>query len=153
MGKPTRRETIAAIGVSALAVSATTGVSATTAQESRPAPPGADPTASLRASAYPIEDLSKRNAQTEGPYLRFFDNNTMSAGLYELKAGSTDGQSPHALDEFYVVMKGRSKFMADGDVFTAEPGAILFVKAQVEHRFYDIEEDLQLAVFFSKAAP
>jgi quercetin dioxygenase-like cupin family protein len=35
----------------------------------------------------------------------------------------------------------------------AVPGAVLFVAAGAEHRFVEIEEDLEVLVFFSKAAP
>jgi quercetin dioxygenase-like cupin family protein len=32
-----------------------------------------------------------------------------------------------------------------------EPGAVVFVAARVEHRFYDIEEELTVLVFFAPA--
>jgi hypothetical protein len=32
-----------------------------------------------------------------------------------------------------------------------QPGSVIFVKAQVEHRFYDIQEELVVLVFFAPA--
>ena len=71
-------------------------------------------------------------------------------GLYMLKAGVEDRQRPHDTDEVYYVVSGKSKFMAGGKEVEAKAGSILFVKAEVEHRFFDIEEDLVLVVFFDQ---
>ena len=53
--------------------------------------------------------------------------------------------------EVYYVVEGKGKLSAGDHVFEANPGSILFVAKEVEHRFFDIEEDLTLVVFFSKA--
>ena len=76
---------------------------------------------------------------------------SLSVGLYVLPAGGTDGQRPHAEDEVYYVVGGRARFRAGDDGRAVAPGAVLFVAAGVDHRFYDIAEELTLLVFFAPA--
>lgn len=97
------------------------------------------------------EELLEVKAEMDRPYLPFFDNDNMSMGIYELKAGSTDEQNPHELDEVYYVLEGKCKFEVEGETMDVVPGGILFVRAQASHHFYDIEEDIKLLVFFTKS--
>ena len=85
------------------------------------------------------------------PYLPFLNNATMSCGIYRLEDGAEDGQQPHKMDEVYYTLAGKAKFEVDGEKMEVKPGTILFVAAHADHRFYEIEEDLELLVFFSKA--
>ena len=75
----------------------------------------------------------------------------MSAGLYVLPAGGTDAQRPHHEDEMYYVVRGRARFRAGDEGWEISAGTVLFVAAEVEHRFYDIEEEIALLVFFAPA--
>jgi mannose-6-phosphate isomerase-like protein (cupin superfamily) len=85
------------------------------------------------------------------PWLEFHRVPDLSLGIYTLPAGARDPQQPHAEDEVYYVVSGRAKLrVGDGDRL-AEPGAILFVGAGVEHRFHSIEEDLTALVVFGPA--
>lgn len=59
-------------------------------------------------------------------------------------------KSPHDTDEVYYVVSGTGKFKAGEEKVSIKAGSILFVKAKVAHRFYDIEEDMVLLVFFDK---
>jgi mannose-6-phosphate isomerase-like protein (cupin superfamily) len=92
--------------------------------------------------------LSQHDAAGK-PYFEFIRADSMSVGLYVLEAGALDGQSPHAEDEIYVVIAGRSLFTAGEDARTVEPGDEIFVPAGVAHRFHDIAEQLQLIVVFA----
>ena len=56
---------------------------------------------------------------------------------------------PHTEDEVYYVIRGRARFQAGAEDCAVEGGAVLFVAAGVEHRFHDIEEDLETLVFFA----
>ena len=49
------------------------------------------------------------------------------------------------------MLAGKAKFESEGDVRDVGPGAVLYVAAFAPHRFLEIEEDLTLLVFFSKA--
>jgi quercetin dioxygenase-like cupin family protein len=72
-------------------------------------------------------------------------------GLYTLKAGATDGQRPHQEDEVYYVIAGKAKFQAGNEVWTAHPGAIFYVGRLLDHKFFEIESDLTMLVFFAPA--
>lgn len=96
-------------------------------------------------------DLEETDGETPDAYLPFFENDTLTAGLYELAAGEEDRQPVHQRDEIYLVTKGAAILRAGDKVFPAGPGGIFFVAAGVPHRFEDITEDLQVMVFFSKA--
>ena len=100
-----------------------------------------------------LSALTKANAEIDNPFHAFLDISTMSAELFELPVGGVDTQSPHDLDELYYIIKGRAKFIADGDVSTVQAGDTIFVKAHIEHRFFDIEDKLSILVVFSKKEP
>jgi quercetin dioxygenase-like cupin family protein len=84
-------------------------------------------------------------------YQEFLRVPALSTGLYVLPAGAEDRQRPHAEDEVYYVVRGRSLFRSAGEDYEVRPGAVLFVKANEEHRFHAIAEDLVLLVLFAPA--
>ncbi len=96
-----------------------------------------------------ISDLVVQRERTGHPYLEFLRVPSMSAGIYELAAGSEDPQEPHTEDEVYYVVKGRSAIQVGGANRVVSEGSIIYVPAGIEHRFFDIEEDLTLLVFFA----
>jgi mannose-6-phosphate isomerase-like protein (cupin superfamily) len=59
-----------------------------------------------------------------------------------------DPQTPHSRDEIYVVAQGRGEFVCDGARQSFEPTDILFVAANVPHRFENFSEDFAVWVFF-----
>jgi mannose-6-phosphate isomerase-like protein (cupin superfamily) len=87
----------------------------------------------------------------ERPYLEFVRHDTMSVGLYVLDAGATDLQKPHAEDELYYVIEGRAVLEVDGDQRPVQPGTVVFVPAQMKHRFHSIAAKLSVLVFFAPA--
>ena len=84
-------------------------------------------------------------------YLEFLRVPSLSAGLYTLPAGSIDTQQPHTEDEVYYIVSGRAAFRAGTEERSVQPGTILYVKANIEHRFHSISEDLRVLVFFAPA--
>jgi mannose-6-phosphate isomerase-like protein (cupin superfamily) len=76
---------------------------------------------------------------------------SMSAGFYRIPAGGVDPQQPHTEDEVYVVLRGRGVLRAASGDAPAAAGSVLFVPAGEEHRFVEIEEDLELVVLFAPA--
>ena len=100
---------------------------------------------------YEFDAINQQRAKDNKSYLPFLNVKTMHCGIYHLKAGAKDGQSPHTEDEVYYVESGKSKFHMDGEEFDVQPGTILFVPAHKKHYFHEITEDLSLLVFFSKA--
>jgi quercetin dioxygenase-like cupin family protein len=95
-----------------------------------------------------MEQLPSGNGESYREFLRV---PSMSAGLYMLAAGATDQQHPHHEDEMYYVIRGRARFRAGGEDKEISAGSVLFVAAEVEHRFHDIVEDLAVLVFFAPA--
>jgi len=98
-----------------------------------------------------IEDIAAERARHGGEYLEFLRVPAMSAGVYVLAAGSADRQSPHKQDELYYVVKGRARMRAGGHDQAVAGGTLIFVPADVEHRFYDIDEEITVLVFFAPA--
>ncbi len=88
--------------------------------------------------------------QSRRPYNSFLNVPKLNSGLYVLEAGKEDKQSPHELDEVYYVISGNGKFRSGNDQTKVSTGSILYVKAGVEHRFFDVEEELKILVFFSE---
>jgi len=98
-----------------------------------------------------IEDIAEQRLRQGSEYLEFLRVPTMSAGVYVLAAGSTDRQSPHKQDELYYVVQGRARMRAGQHDQAVTRGTLIFVPAHVEHRFYDIVEQITVLVFFAPA--
>jgi quercetin dioxygenase-like cupin family protein len=96
-------------------------------------------------------DLEQQRAASGNLYLEFLRLPSLSAGLYVLAAGARDPQRPHHEDEMYYVIRGRARFRAGDEDREVSAGNVLFVPAEVEHRFHDITEELAVLVFFAPA--
>jgi len=75
----------------------------------------------------------------------------LSAGVYVLSAGATDRQRPHQQDEIYYVVRGKAKMRLGVENCSIQEGSVIFVEPGLEHRFFDIEEELVLLVVFAPA--
>ena len=84
-------------------------------------------------------------------YHEFLRVAAMSAGVYLLPVGATDKQSPHKEDEIYYVIRGRAKMRLGDGERSVGPGDVIFVERNLEHRFFDIIEELALLVVFAPA--
>jgi len=100
---------------------------------------------------FEISDLGKKRAQSGKPYLDFLRVPALSAGLYVLPAGATDQQQPHKEDEMYYVVSGRARMKVGSEDREVSVGSVIFVEANLEHRFYDISQELTALVFFAPA--
>ena len=98
-----------------------------------------------------VDDIDRERASSSKLYREFLRVTSMSAGLYVLPAGGSDPQKPHHEDEMYYVIRGRARFRAGDQNADVSAGSVLFVAAEVEHRFYDIAEELAVLVFFAPA--
>lgn len=101
--------------------------------------------------AWELSELEAAWASAGRLYHEFLSVPDLSGGLYVLDAGATDPQSPHTEDELYVVMAGRASVVVGGQRRPVGPGSVVFVAAEVDHRFVDIEERLVLLVVFGPA--
>lgn len=100
---------------------------------------------------FELADIERAQQQHHDPYYEFLRVPALNCGLYVLRAGSTDRQTPHDEDEVYVVLEGLGVFTVEGADRTVRRGSVLYVKAGVEHRFHSITEDLLVLVVFAAA--
>jgi mannose-6-phosphate isomerase-like protein (cupin superfamily) len=98
-----------------------------------------------------IDDLSRQRGELGKSYLEFLRVPAMSAGVYALPKGGTDPQKPHREDEMYYVVRGRAQMQTGSEHFEVRQGSVIFVEAELEHRFYDVKEELEVLVFFAPA--
>lgn len=98
-----------------------------------------------------IDDLNRDRASKAKLYLEFLRVPAMSAGVYVLAAGATDSQKPHREGELYYVVRGRARMQIGPETADVRPGSVIYVEAEREHRFFDIQEELEVLVFFAPA--
>ena len=101
--------------------------------------------------ALTLDEALRRREDAGGPWAELLRVPDLSVGLYVLGAGDVDGQQPHTEDEVYVVLAGRSRFTAGTETREVRPGDVIFVPAEVPHRFHDIAEELRVVVVFGPA--
>jgi mannose-6-phosphate isomerase-like protein (cupin superfamily) len=101
--------------------------------------------------ALTLEEALRRQEDAGGPWAELLRVPDLSVGLYVLGVGAVDGQQPHTEDEVYVVLAGRSRFTAGTQTREVRPGDVIFVPAEVAHRFHDIDEELRIVVVFGPA--
>lgn len=100
---------------------------------------------------FDLHDLNRQRAANGKLYLEFLRVPAMSAGVYVLPKGATDPQKPHREDEMYYVVRGRAHMQIGNERSEVRAGSVIFVEAEGEHRFYDVEEELEVLVFFAPA--
>lgn len=100
---------------------------------------------------FTLADLIATCKQSGELYHEFLNIPAMSAGVYQLATGSVDPQEPHTEDELYYVVQGQARIQVGAEDMAVEPGSLVFVAANVEHRFHSITEDLTVLVFFAPA--
>jgi len=84
-------------------------------------------------------------------YHEFLRDPAMSAGIYVLSAGATDKQTPHQEDEIYYLVRGKAKMRLGREERAIREGDVIFVEKDLEHRFFNIAEELVLLVIFAPA--
>lgn len=99
--------------------------------------------------AYEYDEVRQAQIASGERYLQFLNTGSMSLGLYALPAGGEDLQTPHLEDEIYYVVSGRGAIVVAGERRDVVPGSIVFVGRDVDHRFVDITENLDILVFFA----
>jgi len=100
---------------------------------------------------YDLSQLAAQRAQLGKLYLEFLRVPSMSAGIYVLAPGTADPQRPHQQDELYYVVSGRARMKVGSEDREVSAGSIVFVEANIDHRFHDVSEELVVLVFFAPA--
>lgn len=79
-------------------------------------------------------------------WIALFQHGSLAIEIYRPRG--SDPQAPHDQDEVYVVISGTGDFVVDGRRQPFEPGELLFVRAQVPHRFENFSDDFATWVVF-----
>jgi mannose-6-phosphate isomerase-like protein (cupin superfamily) len=98
-----------------------------------------------------LDELARQRADKGNLYFEFLRVPAMSAGVYVLAARAADPQKPHREDEIYYVIRGRARMQIGSEHAEVRAGSVIFVEAEREHRFYDIQEELEVLVVFAPA--
>ncbi len=98
-----------------------------------------------------LDDVRTARSVAGRLYEEFLRTPSMSAGLYDLPAGSIDPQQPHTENELYYVVAGAATFECSGERRPIGPGDTIFVEAHTPHRFLEITDDLSVLVVFAPA--
>jgi mannose-6-phosphate isomerase-like protein (cupin superfamily) len=101
--------------------------------------------------AFELDDLLRTLEAGDRPYHEFIRTHDLSVGLYVLPAGGNDPQSPHTEDEVYYIVSGRGRISVADQDRDVTAGSVVFVGADIVHRFHDIEEQLVILVVFGPA--
>jgi mannose-6-phosphate isomerase-like protein (cupin superfamily) len=98
---------------------------------------------------FEIDGVEAARSARSQQYHEFLRRDSMSAGLYVLRAREQDPQTPHGQDELYYVVSGMGRIRVHEHDRPVGPGSIVFVAAGVEHRFHTITSDLTVLVVFA----
>jgi mannose-6-phosphate isomerase-like protein (cupin superfamily) len=99
---------------------------------------------------FELQDLVKKLEKEGGYFLDFLKVCDFEAGIIVLHPGEEDTQEPHSADELYYIIEG-SGFMELGKSKRAvRKGSIVFVPAEMHHRFYGNKENLIVLYMFAE---
>ena len=101
--------------------------------------------------AFELDALGLEHTERNKLYFEFLRVPALSMGLYVLPAGGTDPQSPHTEDEVYYIASGEATITVGDEERPVNAGSIVYVAANVPHRFHSIREELRVLVFFAPA--
>jgi mannose-6-phosphate isomerase-like protein (cupin superfamily) len=102
-----------------------------------------------RMDVFEVDGIDAMRAATGELYHEFLRRDSMSAGLYVLRAREADPQTPHAQDELYYVISGHGRIRVGDEDRPVDPGSVVFVAAEVDHRFHTVTSDLTILVVFA----
>ncbi|MBZ5525085.1 MAG: cupin domain-containing protein [Acidobacteriia bacterium] len=89
--------------------------------------------------------LEKLHGHSE-KFINLFRHGSLEVEIY--KPEGVDKQKPHSRDELYVIATGTARFQCGNEIEPVEKGDVLFVPAQMEHRFLNFTDDFSTWVFF-----
>jgi mannose-6-phosphate isomerase-like protein (cupin superfamily) len=101
--------------------------------------------------AFELAEVRAALAASGRPYHEIARSHDLSVGLYVLRAGAVDHQTPHTEDEVYYVISGAARITVGDQERSVSAGSVVFVAADAPHRFHDIEAELVVLVVFGPA--
>jgi mannose-6-phosphate isomerase-like protein (cupin superfamily) len=94
-----------------------------------------------------INELNNLLSELEdqgGYFIDFISTRDIQAGIIRLRAGESDTQEPHSVDEVYYVIEGNGFIKLNGKDHEIRQGTAIFVPAKAEHKFHGNKHDLVL---------
>jgi mannose-6-phosphate isomerase-like protein (cupin superfamily) len=89
-------------------------------------------------------------AEAATPFLVLFERGDVTVELFIPRERDTQG--PHDRDELYVVVSGKGTFRRGSELVRFTHGDLLFVPANVPHRFESFSGDFKTwVIFFGRA--
>jgi mannose-6-phosphate isomerase-like protein (cupin superfamily) len=98
---------------------------------------------------FEIDGVDAARLARSQQYHEFLRRDSMSVGLYVLRAREEDLQTPHNQDELYYVVSGSGRIRVAEDDSEVGPGSVVFVEAGVGHRFHTITKNLTVLIVFA----
>ena len=94
----------------------------------------------------PLEEFETKLGSDGEDFWIGLSNGSMRIELFAPRGRDT--QQPHSQDELYIIHRGMGTFSKDGEVCEVKAGDVIFVEAQVEHRFERFSDDFASWVIF-----
>lgn len=81
-------------------------------------------------------------------FIDCINTNRIQAGVMLLHPGEDDIQEPHSIDEVYYIVQGNGFIKIEKKDHEIKPGTIIFIPANVEHKFHGNNQDLVIFYVF-----
>jgi len=92
------------------------------------------------------EAITQLGKEERNRFTVLIKQGTMTMEYYAPKY--IDQQNSHSQDEIYVIATGNATFFRNGERVQCKTGDVLFVPAQMEHRFEKFSDDFATWVIF-----
>jgi mannose-6-phosphate isomerase-like protein (cupin superfamily) len=82
-----------------------------------------------------IETLIDKLSSEDQYFFDFINTSDLQAGILKVSKKIKDTQQPHPVDELYYVIRGSGYIQIEGNNNFVKEGSIIFVPANIEHKF------------------
>ena len=93
-----------------------------------------------------IDEAAELLKNEKNRFVTVIEDGNMSVEYYAPK--DADKQKPHTKDELYIIASGYSEFLRDKKMINCKKGDVIFVPAQMIHRFINFSADFATWVIF-----
>jgi mannose-6-phosphate isomerase-like protein (cupin superfamily) len=97
---------------------------------------------------FELEFLLSNLSKGKEYFLDFVNSGKLEAGIIRLSPGQKDTQNKHDRDELYYVIEGEGYIQVGSKNYNIKEGSIIFVPAEMCHRFFQNIRDLLVLYVF-----
>lgn len=94
-------------------------------------------------------DLLERLEQGDANYLEVLTEDSLSVEL--ARYPNPEPKTAHRTDELYYIISGSGKVHVGNERYAVEAGDVVYVEQEMEHDFFDIEDEITALVVFASA--